>query len=102
MRLFLLSTIAIGCGGKLEPDTFVEERAVAYCEVLQECGDLSQMGMDAYDCQLSQEQGYDGCSGEDFDVEAAETCLEEIPSMSCDETNAPLESTILICAEVCP
>jgi len=101
MRLFLLSALAIGCA-KLEPDSFSEERAIAYCEVLQECGELADRGMDAYDCQLSQEQSYDGCVSQDFDAKAAQDCLDAIPELGCDETNAPLETVIEVCDQTCP
>lgn len=99
----LLLALALGCGGKIGPDTFAEEFAIAYCEVLQECGDLKDMGMDSYDCQLSQEQSYDACGEDEFDSDAADDCVSDITNdLSCDDTNKPLESVIESCARVCP
>jgi len=97
----LWTLIALAGCGKLEPETFSEERAIAYCEVLQECGELADRGMDAYDCQLSQEQDYEGCESQAFDEDAAQDCLDAIPNLGCDETNAPLETVIEVCGETC-
>ncbi len=98
--LVLLSLV--GCGDKIAAEDFPSERAIAYCELLQECGTLDAMGMDAYDCQLAQGQAYQGCSEDDYDRRAASDCLDEIAAQTCDRLDEPLDDIAPSCAEVCP
>ena len=97
----VLMTAATGC---LTSEAFVEESFSETCDWYQRCSILEIIGYESpADCvseltALAEETGALGESCEDYDRQAAVTCLEDLQNAGCDDMDHYPES----CLNACP
>ncbi len=76
-----LVALAAGCYG---PDQFQEDSALTRCALYEECSLLTNLGVESYDAclELLRSEAY-ACV--EYDASAAESCIEGLEALSCEE-----------------
>lgn len=97
-RAFLCTALAALCAACYGPEEFQEESALARCALYEECGYLSYVDVENYDqcLDLLRSEAY-AC--EEFQVLAADECIEALDEMSCEAYVTDVFPTA--CADAC-
>lgn len=99
MRAALVALVALAsCGGRREPDAYLEEFTDTYCAVWMECADPAQLafdGVDVEDCVATNgarfEAQWQGCK---LDSKAADRCLTFLAGTQCPADGGDLDAIL--------